>query len=1033
MTETMKSFRCWSTADVRRTVYSDIGALSIDADAVFLAAHTPMSIKHAKGIALNPGFSGEQQVLTALMEGFGDSERNTLVAVTGGSGAGKSHIVRWVHAHLRAADDQYRILYVPRAIQTLRELLRRLVTELPGVDGSDFMKRIDAAVGNISEEQLADKLLEEMRYALTWQIEEQSPVPGESDEERDLREDRNNLLGERDENGKRRDGLADLLALPELNRWLLRKEGLLRDIARTSQTESSRRDRQHNRFTVDDLPLRKAQFAKEARSRAGLQEIRNLIVSFPEPALELLGDALEVAVPRAFGTRAADGDTLDSLFRQSREALWAEGLELVLLFEDLAQFGLIDGELYDQFVIQPGADLAPLRVVYAVTTGHSRIPKTVLTRITHEFEVDDSALKDRSTFLARYLNLVRVGRENIDEARAGESPDATDWIPNACDTREDGSPCRFRSECHAGFGTVEVSGLGRVGLFPYNDYALRQALAGPKANPPGEAVTPRRLLETLIQGELIRADTHLAAGHYPDPEIKDRFNWQQERPEESLIGTQQGPDAQRLLRALVLWGAEKPLPPQIVEAFGLPVRQAAPKPAGPVAPQPRPQPPAPPAQPVAKERTPMRELAPWGGGKDLPNVDVDRYRNMLRDMLGARLQLDQDLYYTEKGAGKDVLNSILGLTSFDIEGPYGRVAAATNRPFELKRGKENVRFLFGAYWWYIHGHWKPDEGTWEWPDSYQVGEIMAEVEARFDDWAEQVRQRFREKVKGRGPARAALGVRTIALRALGVPPEDLDGVTAVLRYRDDIPEQRETQDWGPVHLAARAALRRAPALDYANQFAAVRQGTAPNPQLFDIAELDSALREAAESPAGFLRATAAEYQDAAPVVALAASELLKALTAEGPARLAAAKALITELAEGLAHCDPTTIADAAEKIGLRAARAGVNMFRPANGWEMFLQKVELLRDLRPELLADVARPTAGNPVDDVLALRPYLRDVLSGVESLRFLKLCLEQTAAEAVRQSRVHGDPDQLAQVAREDLSRVEEFMQVLAGGGAV
>jgi hypothetical protein len=1029
MSETMKAFRCWSTADVRRTVYSDIGALSIDADAVFLAAHTPMSIKHAKGGALAPGLSGEQQVLSALVEDFGDSERNTLVAVTGGSGAGKSHIIRWVHAHLRAADDRYRILYVPRAIQTLRELLRRLVTELPGVDGSDFMKRIDAAVGNISEEQLADKLLEEMRYALTWQIEEQSSGSGESDEERGRREDRNNLLGERDENGKRRDGLADLLALPELNRWLLRKEGLLREVARTSQTESSRRDRQHDRFTVDDLPLQKAQFAKEARSRAGLRDIHNLIVEFPDPALDLLGDALEVAVPRAFGTRSAEGDTLESLFRRSREALRAEGLELVLLFEDLAQFGLIDGELYDQFVIQPGDELAPLRVAYAVTTGHGRIPKTVLGRITHEFEVDDSALRDRPVFLARYLNLVRVGRENIDAARAAAGPDSTDWIPNACDTREDGSPCRFRSECHAGFGTVEVGGLGRVGLFPYNDHALQRALDGPQARPPGVPVTPRRLLETVVQAELVRADTHLAAGDYPYPEIKNRFDWQQELPEESLIGSRQGPEAERLLRALVLWGAERPLPPQIVEAFGLPV---GPKPAGPVVPPPPPgrRPPPPQVPPSSKEQTPLAQLAPWGGGKELPNVDVDRYRTMLRDMLTARVQLDQDLYYTERGEGREVLNSLLSVKSFDIKGGYGRVAASVNRPFEIEQSRENARFLFGAYWWYIHGHWKTDEGRWDWPtDGYQVGEVMAEVEARFDDWAEQIRQRFKEKVKGRGPARAALGVRAIALRALGVPPTDLDGVAAVLRHSDAIPEQREVQDWEPVHLAARAVLRRAPARDYANQFAAVRQGTAANPQLYAIAELGSALREAAESPSAFLRATAADYQDAAPLVALAAKELLTALDTGALDRLAAAKDLTTKLADGLAQSDPVTIADAAEKVGQRAARE--NMFRPADGWPTFRQQADRLRDLRPGLLADLTGRSAGNPVDELLELRPYLKEVMSGVQALRYLKKCLEDTAAQAVRQSRVHGDPGQLAQVAREDLSRVEEFMRILVDGG--
>src|SRR4051794_12505186 len=123
----MATFRCWSSESVARTVFSDIGALAGDADAVFLAAHTPVDLEHRKGPEFGSSGPGEARVLEALTRSIGDLERNTLVAVTGGSGSGKSHVVRWVHSHLDQNDPRFRVLYVPRAVQTLRELLRRII------------------------------------------------------------------------------------------------------------------------------------------------------------------------------------------------------------------------------------------------------------------------------------------------------------------------------------------------------------------------------------------------------------------------------------------------------------------------------------------------------------------------------------------------------------------------------------------------------------------------------------------------------------------------------------------------------------------------------------------------------------------------------------------------------------------------------------------------------------------------------------------------------------------------------------------
>ena len=127
---TMTGFRCWSGESVGQTVFSDIGALASDADAIFLAAHTPVQLFHKKGPELGNATSGEAQVLEALLQRVGDGERNSLIAVTGASGSGKSHVVRWVNSHVNRSDSRFQVLYVPRAVQTLRELLRRIVEGL---------------------------------------------------------------------------------------------------------------------------------------------------------------------------------------------------------------------------------------------------------------------------------------------------------------------------------------------------------------------------------------------------------------------------------------------------------------------------------------------------------------------------------------------------------------------------------------------------------------------------------------------------------------------------------------------------------------------------------------------------------------------------------------------------------------------------------------------------------------------------------------------------------------------------------------
>ena len=117
MTDSFAAFRCWTASRVQESVFGDIAQLGLDADAVFLAAHTSLEIRHTKGVHVETE-TPEQEVLYSLTASFGLPSKNTVIAVTGASGSGKSHLVRWLRANLSDTDARYHLIYVPRELAT---------------------------------------------------------------------------------------------------------------------------------------------------------------------------------------------------------------------------------------------------------------------------------------------------------------------------------------------------------------------------------------------------------------------------------------------------------------------------------------------------------------------------------------------------------------------------------------------------------------------------------------------------------------------------------------------------------------------------------------------------------------------------------------------------------------------------------------------------------------------------------------------------------------------------------------------------
>jgi hypothetical protein len=875
------------------------------------------------------------------------------------------------------------------------------------------MARVDAAISSVRPGELQARLIYEMKMALDWTLEDRAPADGETEGEAAAREDRNSMLGLLNtETGGRVDGLASLMDIPKVKDRLLRADGHLSSLVSSYFDERSRRDDNDEIFTREDLPLRERGVLQSLAGRSALAELWEIIRREPDDALVLLEEALRVALPKTVGLQSKIGDTLDSLFRESRMALRKQGQELILIFEDLAQFGLVDGELYDQFVTQPGEDLAPLRVVFAVTDGaYARMERTVHTRVGHEFHVGGSALAEPGTFVGRYLNLARVGRERTQEAWESRDPSATDssWMVNACEVNEHGLPCQFRDQCRTAFGVVRIDGLGDVGLYPYNETALRKALTHL-----GEDPMPRAVIDDCVLTNLVEADTNIDHGEYPHERTRHQFDFKVRKDKDALQARYPSKDPERNYRAMVIWGDESPLHAGILEAFALDGE------AGPIVPplkrtgggEEQRQPALP---------NPLLPLFQWRNDEELPESEVNYYRETLRRLTVERLQLDQNLIHIHSGRGKLILDGMFNITSFDIEGARGGVVHQKGVRIPLARNPEDMRVMMAARWFRDHGHFEPVRGTWLWPEGYEPAQLMLELENRLDSWASQVRNRFLEFTGGSKLAGQALLLRGLTLAATGhvVSPtataSDVLGAQATGALPPSDTWQRVEQVASDIKLSLKAA-------DYVGEFAAVRQGEGL-PQLIDPCEFDEALVEGLADPLTALAEVGASSAD--PILARAAQQLMEAIMEAQSAESAQMHRVYVNTSALLEGQSPRSVALAAENVARTANDAG--FFRPADKWGEFRRMID-------DLSVSESSDWTLEDLDDasVILWQPIIRRTLRLHRSLEFVKRVMDETRIECERGQGSAGDVPHLKSEVKSHVEKLAKLVTDLGPGWA-
>jgi hypothetical protein len=1007
----MEKFTCWNSASVSETVFTDIGALSRSTDAVFLAAHTPARVMHLRGPEgpVTTGGGGEAQVLAALLDDVGTYPSNTLIAVTGSSGTGKSHIVRWVYAQLRQSRRDMHVLYIPRELSNLRDLLRTLIDglDLPDEDGQEMLARVDAAIGTTTEQEIASRLLSAMAQALRWQFPLAAPTAEETAEERDLRETRELLLGNLQQDGRRRGGLADMIEIPLIRDHLEREGGTLRVIAGSIAGKAADRGRSLSRFVPDDLDPR---MGKD-------RDVRNFLSSMrvrPEPALALLQEALYKAFPEFVGLTSGSGETLDSLFRDARIRLKESGKDLVLLFEDLVQFGPIDGALYAQFRNQPTDELAPLRVVFAITSSNweDRGPETVKRRLRHQFEVlpiqdgldgigpSDAPIRD---FLARYLNLVRVGRAEVEAAWSAandESRKSGSWIPNACETREHGRRCRFADECRPGFGSADLPPVGHVGLFPFNESALLRLVRKMGA----AAGTPGRLLQVALEEVLVEAGPHIKNGTYPDRRAEDHFDYRFLSTPPALKRGVAGETGDRLLRANVIWGDDRQITNSaVLKAFALPLLTDGPD---------RVDEPLPPggesanpsegaqSEPRAERRTLplLAEVNAWSQQhpEEFLDSSVEIFREWLYRGVVARLRLDQDLIHVDRGIGKDLLDSVLARYSFVFLGvEHGRKPGGDRLKFEITQD-EHLPLLIGVMWFHHTGHWQPEDRSWAWPVGFSPEQLQRVTNGYLQGWADKVRAEVVRLTLGPSIRDSVVALNAIARQCLGeaVPaPATPGGAYAPLAPVDT---------WKSVERAAGSLRSETEKSQWLADLAAVRQSDDAGLQLVDTVGSRDTVDAALASPWFTLIAACGDKRAYAATLAAAATGLRDAIAVAAQEQLEIVQDAVRKMEETLDGAELADVAEAAREAGDRALNR--HLFRPAEGWGRFTSACDLLptRSASWNSRSPIVIDPGADLQAEAIRMQSWCRAVVAAGNDLEIIQRSIAATAREA--RSRLSG-----------------------------
>lgn len=465
-------------------------------DAVLLAVHEPgpLITRTANGAVEQP--ATEASLLASLMRDASDGSA-VLVAITGESGVGKSHLVRWLHAQLQRHPrrDQLVIVLVPKTA-SLRQVVERILQPLQGEAYSKLLAELSQTVDHLRPSDAAEKLCSTISLVLKQRFDEgMAALQATGHEDRKLRE-RLELTRV----------LRDFIREPEVfDQWF--RTPLERIVRQTIEGGSEQLTGEQRRFVPADLDPPESYMPDGSRRtvQAALQKLtRNDGASRPLAA-EILQEALDPALRDVFQfSRALGQRTIEEIVDGIRQQLLKDGKELVLLIEDFAALAGIQQPLLNLMIAESdhgGVRVrAPIRTALAVTDGFLPSRQTILTRAKQEWLVPNTAatpqaIIDRMVSLAgRYLNAARWGAKALREQfKINPTGEIEGWVKPFPTALPDDDLHKLSA-----FGESPQG----YPLFPLSSLAI-ESIARRELSPGGELrLNPRAFIDTVLRQTL---------------------------------------------------------------------------------------------------------------------------------------------------------------------------------------------------------------------------------------------------------------------------------------------------------------------------------------------------------------------------------------------------------------------------------------------------------------------------------------------------------------------------------------------------
>ena len=383
-------------------------------DSVFLAVHRPM-------ILLRKTYQSDEEAIPQteiqILEEFireNPSSGTVVMPIIGDSAVGKSHMIRWIDAHLRLSKrgENRHIVRIPKSA-SMKTVLRLILENLDGPEYEDL--RDDLSQARLPTDSYQACL--DLRSNLTGALSRlPSALQGYAKNGKISGEDNLRLSHAR--------GLLNLLNDPGVSDYLIssdpddkNSERALNRIVSPILNDSHDVDRERdNQFYSTDLDfvdvVEVADLAAKSRpyfNRLSRKSERESAVATLN-MVQILDEALS-------GLIDFSGDSLPEIFNKVRQGLFKEKKELVLLVEDFAILGGIQQQLLDAVTnpVRDGQQYCVMRTAIAVTRG--RLDEaTVLTRAgawweirSRPFTSEDDAINVFTNMVGGYLNAARHG------------------------------------------------------------------------------------------------------------------------------------------------------------------------------------------------------------------------------------------------------------------------------------------------------------------------------------------------------------------------------------------------------------------------------------------------------------------------------------------------------------------------------------------------------------------------------------------------------------------------------------------------